>query len=56
MNLMIGDLIFLSYKSRLDDESPIIPTVKSYSFENFTGFGFILNVSFSDPLYVSNSF
>lgn len=56
MNLMISDLISLSYKSNLGNESAIIPAIASYSINEFTSFGLILKVNFSDPLYVSHSF
>ena len=55
MNLMIKDLISLSYTSRLDEDSGTIPYVLNYSIQSFTNTELILKCNFSDPLFVSSN-
>jgi hypothetical protein len=52
---MIEDLISLSYFSRLDDDTAIIPRILNYTIQNFTNGGLILKFNFSNPLLVSSS-
>ena len=59
LNVMKGQIMELNYYCYVEEDEYTtkdkLPQLNSWSIKNFTGYILVLNLNFSNPMYVSTS-